>query len=826
MPVQNTEINLKKQEHPHLFLNREELARVRELIRQEGSYQHKRFAQIKGGAEAWLAKPLAIPSQGAEGALVYVCSVDSSALIYDPDKPHEHICPKCGRAYRGGTYDRVWRAFTHARIAVAARDLALTYALTHDELYARAAANILLAYADRYASFPVVNLSKVGREMWDDWRSGLSMAAAYDLIHDSGLLNRAQQLHIERDLLLETARLMQIAHGMMMADRVGGGISNFQAGVAAGVGALALFLRDRELADFAINGPVGFNRLAAEGVLDSGLWWEGSFGYHSGVAHVFLFLAEAAWHSGLNLYTNERFRRMMRAPLLAALPDNTLPATNDGLNLSTKVEDRFRRLAEVYYARSGDAAVEPLLIPGHITGFDTEGDPFDLALWLTPDWPESQPARPQSVNMAPNFAILRTDPDVEDIYLLLDYGPHGGTHGHPDRLSIILYANGRLQAPDFGHGCDYRLPEWREWYQQTLSHNTVVVDGQSQHTGARLNLFYTSPRAKIADASPVTDRWSDDVPFQVSGRMRRTVALLDESFLVDIFRVQQGQVYDWVYHNFGTFETDSERTEPEARLGDVNGYQHISNARRRKIAAESWSGSWLSEGQGLKLTLVGAGDMEIITGDGLGPQIDETMPLLIARSTRRDTIFKAVLEPFRGEPSIRRIEELAVERVSSFAPGSRQQGTEGVGLKVEKRDGAHHCFLLGYAWGVKRFGDITFNGQLAFLSYAQEACDEGALPSFLCATHTSRLERGGFRLRADKMISLYLERVAASEYVLAHQSGSEARIEITGEGLGGVKVRRLDDEGNPSEDVDARVVDGALSFEAAAKTQYGLSLAQ
>ena len=826
MPVLNTEINLKKQEHPHLFLNREELARVRELIRQEGSYQHKRFAQIKGGAEAWLAKPLAIPSQGAEGALVYVCSVDSSALIYDPDKPHEHICPKCGRAYRGGTYDRVWRAFTHARIAVAARDLALTYALTHDELYARAAANILLAYADRYASFPVVNLSKVGREMWDDWRSGLSMATAYDLIHDSGLLNRAQQLHIERDLLLETARLIQIAHGMMMADRVGGGISNFQAGVAAGVGALALFLRDRELADFAINGPVGFNRLTAEGVLDSGLWWEGSFGYHSGVAHVFLFLAEAAWHSGLNLYTNERFRRMMRAPLLAALPDNTLPATNDGLNLSTKVEDRFRRLAEVYYARSGDAAVEPLLIPGHITGFDTEGDPFDLALWLTPDWPESQPARPQSVNMAPNFAILRTDPDVEDIYLLLDYGPHGGTHGHPDRLSIILYANGRLQAPDFGHGCDYRLPEWREWYQQTVSHNTVVVDGQSQHTGARLNLFYTSPRAKIADASPVTDRWSDDVPFQVSGRMRRTVALLDESFLVDIFRVQQGQVYDWVYHNFGTFETDSERTEPEARLGDVNGYQHIRNARRRKIAAESWSGSWLSEGQGLKLTLVGAGDMEIITGDGLGPQIDETMPLLIARSTRRDTIFKAVLEPFRGEPSIRRIEELAVERVSSFAPGSRQQGTEGVGLKVEKRDGAHHCFLLGYAWGVKRFGDITFNGQLAFLSYAQEACDEGALPSFLCATHTSRLERGGFRLRADKMISLYLERVAASEYVLAHQSGSEARIEIAGEGLGGVKVRRLDDEGNPSEDVDARVVDGALSFEAAAKTQYGLSLAQ
>ena len=826
MPVQNTEIHLEKQERPHLFLNREELARVRALIRQEGSYQHRRFAQIKGGAETWLAKPLAIPSQGAEGALVYVCSVDSSALIYDPDKPHEHICPKCGRVYSGGTYDRVWRAFTHARIAVAARDLALTYALTDDEQYAREAASILVAYADRYAGFPVVNLSKVGREMWDDWRSGLSMATAYDLICDSGVLSQAQQLHIEQDLLLETARLIQIAHGMMMADRVGGGISNFQAGVAAGVGALALFLRDRELADFAINGPVGFNRLAAEGVLDSGLWWEGSFGYHYGVIHVFLFLAEAAWHSGLNLYTNERFRSMLRAPLLAALPDNTLPATNDGLDLSTKVEDRFRRLAEVYYARTGDASVEPLLIPGHITGFDTESDPFDLALWLTPDWPESKPARPQSVNMAPNFAILRTNPDVEDIYLLLDYGPHGGTHGHPDRLSIILYANGRLQAPDFGHGCDYRLPEWREWYQQTLSHNTVVVDGQSQHTGARLNLFYTSPRAKVADASPVTDRWSDDVPFQVPGRMRRTVALLDESFLVDIFRVQQGKVYDWVYHNFGTFETDSERTEPEARLGDVNGYQHIKNVRRRKTPADSWSGTWRSEGQGLKLTLVGASDMEIITGDGLGPHIDETMPLLIARSTQRDTVFKAVLEPFRGAASIRRVEELAVERVSSFPPGSRQQGTEGVGLKVEKQDGARHCFLLGYAWGVKSFGDITFNGQLAFLSYEQRDYEEGAMPSFVCATHTSWLERGEFSLRADKMITFHIERAAAGEYVLTHQNSSEAKIEIVGEAWGSVKVRRLDEEGNPSGEVDARVADGALSFEAAARTRYSLSLSQ
>lgn len=122
------------------------------------------------------------------------------------------------------------------------------------------------------------------------------------------------------------------------------------------------------------------------------------------------------------------------------------------------------------------------------------------------------------MNLAPNFAVLRSEPSEADIYLLMDYGPHGGTHGHPDRLNIIFYANGRLQAPDFGNLCDYRLPLWREWDQQTISHNTVVVNEESQYTGARLNFFQVSPRAKIADASPVTDAWSYDVPSQAGMR--------------------------------------------------------------------------------------------------------------------------------------------------------------------------------------------------------------------------------------------------------------------------------------------------------------------
>ena len=60
----------------------------------------------------------------------------------------------------------------------------------------------------------------------------------------------------------------------------------------------------------------------------------------------------------------------------------------------------------------------------------------------------------------------------------LSFRPHGGGHGHSDMLNIVLYAAGRQWLADFG-SMPYETHWKAEWTAQSVSHNTIVVDGTS-----------------------------------------------------------------------------------------------------------------------------------------------------------------------------------------------------------------------------------------------------------------------------------------------------------------------------------------------------------
>ena len=134
--TQATEIRLVAPKRPCLFLNEEERDRIRELAKDQTTYQHGRVAEIRRNAESWLEKPMPIPDRGGDGSLTYVCFDDGNLVTYDPTKPHEHVCPKCGSVYSGEPYDGWWRAISLHRIAYAARELALVYAIDGEERYA------------------------------------------------------------------------------------------------------------------------------------------------------------------------------------------------------------------------------------------------------------------------------------------------------------------------------------------------------------------------------------------------------------------------------------------------------------------------------------------------------------------------------------------------------------------------------------------------------------------------------------------------------------------------------------------------------------------
>ena len=76
---------------------------------------------------------------------------------------------------------------------------------------------------------------------------------------------------------------------------------------------------------------------------------------------------------------------------------------------------------------------------------------------------------------------------------VLKYGPHGGGHGHPDKLSISVHDGRKELVSDFGTSA-YGAPDYTKWYRKTLAHNTVTVDGRDQsETAGEFVAFESRP---------------------------------------------------------------------------------------------------------------------------------------------------------------------------------------------------------------------------------------------------------------------------------------------------------------------------------------------
>jgi hypothetical protein len=64
-------------------------------------------------------------------------------------------------------------------------------------------------------------------------------------------------------------------------------------------------------------------------------------------------------------------------------------------------------------------------------------------------------------------------------YFILDYGPNGGWHGHPDKLSFELHINGVPIIVDSGADSYYGDRHW-VWHRRSIAHNTVTLRDEDQ----------------------------------------------------------------------------------------------------------------------------------------------------------------------------------------------------------------------------------------------------------------------------------------------------------------------------------------------------------
>jgi hypothetical protein len=398
-------------------------------------------------------------------------------------------------------------------------------------------------------------------------------------------------------------------------------VHNIQCWKNSAVGLVGLLYDDPELIHNALHDPAeGYWQQIEKGILPGGIWYEGSWGYHFYTMSALVPLTEACRHCGIDLYV-DRLKEMYLAPTRFAMPDQQLPSFNDsGLTDLTKFGHRYELAAARwdepgFRARLSSTARETR--EALLYGISAAAAPLDLAV--------------RSANHeGAGYAILARGKGKDATWLCLKYSPAAGYHDHPDRLGFILYARGRVVAPDPGT-LAYGLALQRDWYKTTLSHSTLAVDQTSQQNAPGKCLAFGAEQGvnyAMLDAG-------DAIP---GVRFVRTAALVDENLIVfvDQVRCDRERRLDFAYHQDGTWG-DLPSGQPWTASG-TGPYAHLTNATTRDAtqgltATTRLDASWTSA-----VTVAGGVPTEAITGTGPGlGGAHVQVPCLVLRRRAQET---------------------------------------------------------------------------------------------------------------------------------------------------------------------------------------------
>lgn len=257
------------------------------------------------------------------------------------------------------------------------------------------------------------------------------------------------------------------------------------------------------------------------------------------------------------------------------------------------------------------------------------------------------------------FALLREQeyvgelPSRKGLAVNMTFGPYGGGHGHPDKLSLVVWRDGQHILPDFG-SCSYDSKEKGQWTAHTISHNTLTVDGKSQWPALEkdntwpCDTFERRAWGKLdffhADALIRTVQASCDHVYE-GVQLTRTVALISGQIL-DIYRAQSAEkhIYDYALHIAAPFAEASVPLEPLSDpLGQRCGYQHIHKAQGSSFVTEPLNIVWSDKTQPFRIVAAGGEPTQLIIAESITTALDRRMPMMILRREAKTTAFITML---------------------------------------------------------------------------------------------------------------------------------------------------------------------------------------
>jgi len=234
--------------------------------------------------------------------------------------------------------------------------------------------------------------------------------------------------------------------------------------------AAAARIRGLSTSDEWIGGELGIYQHIRAAILPDGWEWEGSTYYHGFCLRAYLLALRGVDPPDIPADIVEQLKAMVAVLAGIAAPDGTLPALHDGPYARVPLAAEWLELialAGQLFAPTGLEAAS-----AHVLG--QAGDNHDGLERLLGGWFAGPPLagpRPARLFTDVGYAVVR----APGIHALLDFGPHGGSHGHHDKLALYLYGNDPWQ-PDPGQ-VPYGHREWRAHYRSAAAHPTFRVDG-------------------------------------------------------------------------------------------------------------------------------------------------------------------------------------------------------------------------------------------------------------------------------------------------------------------------------------------------------------
>ncbi|MCD8080387.1 MAG: alginate lyase family protein [Bacteroides sp.] len=491
----------------------------------------------------------------------------------------------------------------HKRNYTSIYQAGVLYQLMGDKKYAEYVKKMLFAYAELYPTLPPhpVQISNYrGRLFWQGLNESVwlvNVSQGYDCVYS--YLTPEEREKIEADLFRPMIRFFREENRKTFAR-----IHNHGTWVVAAVGMISYVMGDTDTVEQALYGPDkdgkgGFMKQIDQLFSPDGYFEEGPY-YQRYSLQPFLMFAQA-------VDNNEPERKIFEykdGVLLKAVTTLLQLTERNGqffhLNDALDKTWHTNELAwgvDIAYAKTGNKQLLSIARQQGSVVISEAGwkvaqdidlaEPFVHRTLIVRDGPEGDQG---------GIGVLRDGKGKEEVAVVMKYTSHGMGHGHFDKLSVSYYDNDREILQDYGaarflniepkNGGHY-LPENDSFCKQTISHNTLTVDGKSHFNyDMKVSSNHAPDFYAFMDTEEVKMVSAKERNAVHGVEMHRTVWLIRHPLFarpltVDIFRTTAAEKhrYDLPFYYLGHLIRTSYPyeafTTQRSLLGEAHGYQHL-----------------------------------------------------------------------------------------------------------------------------------------------------------------------------------------------------------------------------------------------------------